>query len=635
MYKYFLIFFLCTSFTISQGMNFFDSFIEKTSSWFNNSKNNQELWIKTTDNQITCCGKEIINLSTLLTVADQSGLFKNRNNALSTNITTKDLALFIAASRNQTEKFFNSLSIEDHYDLAAIAYALKSPILYAHLLKKILPSDIDHHIADIISPMKKIKSLIIKKILPRTIHLRVEIPLIDNQIMKTECTHDEKFYITTVHGTLLNNDPFNQCIITDIDTKTIIKNINKYDIVQCHPTKNIIALGLTKKLTDLSTLIIYNIDTNTITELEKNENIRQIAFSPNGSYLVATYNAANNISISLWDATDPNKKLSLIGHRENIDTLAFNPQSTCLISGSPEIENSIILWDIKDTYSITQTTLLTNQHSHFKNFIFSKNGDSVLATTTNTFRSFFLPFSDNKSTNSIRLKTPLYALFNAPIIPEKIFYKNERENMVERYNPYTIIAKYGQQDDYLMVKVNQSENRSATYQINHTLHLYILSLKNKEIQRKELDGHYNKLHSLEFNNDTLLLSACPYKTIIWNHKGKELLTIVPKCNTCNAHLSKTGQYLFTIALSKHDGHASVCTEVTELYDATTTQAYNNINQNLSTPQAILLSALYKKSKHDIEYTIKPQSFEALAINSLNKPNECKLIHNTLMIRYSD
>jgi WD40 repeat protein len=614
-------------------MEFIESLFTKTSTFFNTTNTNQKLWIKTTDNQTICCNQETIELSALLTVAHQSGLFRNKNNALSTNVTTKDLALFIASSTNQTKNFFNYLPVKKHYALATIAYTLKSPKLYAQLIKIIMPSDIDHQIAHIAFSIKKIKNLMIKNTPLKTAHHKVEIPLIDNQIMKTECTHDEQFYITTIHGTLLNNNPFNQCIIKNIRTHKAIKQFNNYDIIQCHPTKNIIALGATQKISNTPTLILYNINTRTITELVYDENIRFIAFSPNGAFIAATYNNADNANISLWRIADTNEKFSLIGHTEIIDALAFNPQSTYIISGSPEIENCIILWDIKNIYCIERHILLTKQHCHFKKFIFSKNGSSALATT-NLNRSFFLPFSDNKSPNIVRLQTPLYALFNAPTIPEKKSYINKSYNRPENHDPYTIITTYEQPDNHYMVKVNQNETRTATYQANHTLHLYTLSLKNKTIQRKELDGHYKTLHSLEFNNDELLVSACPHKTIIWDHKGKELQVIPPKCYTCNAYLSKTGQYLFTMALSKHDSYASACTEVTQLYNTATARTYKNISKNLSTPQAVVLNAIYKKSKRGTEYIIQPRSLDNLAIDSFNNPDECKLIHQTFMIMYS-
>jgi hypothetical protein len=59
-------------------------------------------------------------------------------------------------------------------------------MLYALLIKALLPSDIDHQIAQIIFPMKKIKSLMIKNMRPKTIHHRTEIPLIENQNMTEE-----------------------------------------------------------------------------------------------------------------------------------------------------------------------------------------------------------------------------------------------------------------------------------------------------------------------------------------------------------------------------------------------------------------------------------------------------------------
>src|SRR5690606_11480556 len=105
--------------------------------------------------------------------------------------------------------------------------------------------------------------------------------------------------------------------------------------------------------------------------------------------------------------------------------------------------------------------------------------------------------------------------------------------------------------------------------------------------------HIDKIHSLEFNNDDLLLSACQLQTTIWNHKGHHLQTIIPSCHTDIAHLSRTGQYLFTTSSSKHNGYGSLCTEITEFFTPQNAHVYECIKNNLSTSQALLFKTLYK------------------------------------------
>jgi WD40 repeat protein len=76
----------------------------------------------------------------------------------------------------------------------------------------------------------------------------------------------------------------------------------------------------------------------------RDEEIRDICFSPNGKMLAAT---SGGNELDRWDVSDPAKPrqlTSLQGHTAQIATVAFSPDGTLLATGG--FDNTLRLWDV-------------------------------------------------------------------------------------------------------------------------------------------------------------------------------------------------------------------------------------------------------------------------------------------------
>jgi WD40 repeat protein len=118
------------------------------------------------------------------------------------------------------------------------------------------------------------------------------------------------------------------------------------------------------------------------------------AISPNGR-LVAVPSGKN---IELVDINSGNKLLKLIGHQENVISVAFSPDSNMLVSGSGDNEvkdTTVRLWDVR---SSRQLFALTGDNYKFSDVIADLAG-STLASTD----SFIIRGNDEGSTKALKL----------------------------------------------------------------------------------------------------------------------------------------------------------------------------------------------------------------------------------------
>jgi WD40 repeat protein len=89
-------------------------------------------------------------------------------------------------------------------------------------------------------------------------------------------------------------------------------------------------------LWDLKTgKVIQSFDTDT-------DGIRDVAFSPDGTWLACTTNDTN---IRLWNINNPEEKRVLEGHKKKVNSIAFSPDSQSLLSGSED--GTAKLWRIQ------------------------------------------------------------------------------------------------------------------------------------------------------------------------------------------------------------------------------------------------------------------------------------------------
>src|SRR5690606_2799975 len=282
-----------------------------------------------------------------------------------------------------------------------------------------------------------------------------------------------------------------------------------------------------------------------------------------------------------------------------------------LVSGSHEQKNCIVLWDIENFPKISDVTLLTNQHRHFKKFIFNKAGNLILAQTEGP-NSFLLSLDQNNC-NFIQIKTPVYALFNPPYIPDQANFHSYNQRKIN--TPYKIIKEPTNQYSHAIISPNGLS--SAAYnKTGLNLTFYSLTSNQKEPINVLLD-HNEILNSLEFS-DSLLLSACSNKIVLWDNEGSVIKIITPQLKQFRtATLTQTGQYLISLSFEQSIRSTFAQINSIQLYsDETQTELQKN-ESNLTTAQAITLRALYEQNKRNKKYFIPPNSFHSDTFNSFS------------------
>ena len=135
------------------------------------------------------------------------------------------------------------------------------------------------------------------------------------------------------------------------DTVTLW-DVGKRKVIHAFPNHDVtrpVAFGPYDKViaTASSRLIrIWDVTTGQliVSMAARDEEIRDICFSPNGKMLAAT---SGGNELDRWDVSDPAKPrqlTSLQGHTAKIATVAFSPDGTLLATGG--FDNTLRLWDV-------------------------------------------------------------------------------------------------------------------------------------------------------------------------------------------------------------------------------------------------------------------------------------------------
>ncbi|HLC07414.1 MAG TPA: hypothetical protein VJJ26_04475 [Candidatus Babeliales bacterium] len=543
----------------SRTISFLESFTSDKSS---------KIWITTNDGQITEYNENICSQSTLLLEKirlNNKGSNKE-NPIIDVPLSKEQLVLFARAIYTPIEKF-DKISPEKKYLLLAIANTLKSRYLYALLIHKLLPADIDKKIRKLYFSHDDIKDGMIKHSTPLT---SIMYSYFLHPIIKAQFTDSGDYYLLEILSMSRSADIIANYTVRATATQKLIKELNNYDIVQLSPKNNCVALARTRELPFI--LELYDIDTDTIISLPAQGAISSIALSPDGNYIAV---ALKN-SIHLWNIHDKNRitKKNLVGHTKTIRALAFNEQSTLLISGSNNEENCI-LWDISDYNNITKQIILTNRHHHFDSFIFSTNNNNILCGRVNS--------------------TPLY-------------FSKENQDWSYHCIPkeYSFVTLLKQDPHYPF---------GASCLANDKLYLWST---NEEPTRTPLlilrDTH--PIKDVKFSNSGHFVSRSTCNFIIWNHCGKSIKTITcAETTPLFATLSPNGQHFLCV---KKSGISNINVTIHRFVDE---KIIKEMDKSLITMQGLLLQDMRTTNKPLI---IQDKSLQAQTWK-LFKPSHQKLL----------
>jgi WD40 repeat protein len=636
MKKIILFFIVNTYFFTSNGMDAPGSFFKPVAAWISKKLAPETkltlttmCWIKTTDKKTIECDEKAIHESALLTLMKSRGLGATKESAIKFPISDNDYALFTSAIKSPETIALSALA-----SLLTIANTFKSPNLYALLMQKILPHDVDNRIARLIFSPKTLKNIIIKN------HSELyckSFALYNNPTIATQFSHRGNYFLTHITSTSPSDNRIINSCLWETATQKIIKKFYDYDIVQLNPQSNCIALGTTHNRSNKCAMLsLYDIDNNRTIALYGKQALSSLTFSPDGNYIAATFLPTNGQSIiHLWNISDYNNIIhsELIGHKEKIEAIAFNNQSTQLISGSNDINSSVLLWDITNHNNITHQTLLTNLHHHFTHFVFNAD-DTIILGKTRSKHSFLFSLKTKNHPQCIPISRQSNLLLNSP------------ENCNFSYDITIAFAlngtPYQSSTDGKFITSSWSQDQVlSTWQI----------LPHKKIMGKSFyHNHISPITSLDCNNNGLLLSCSADHMSLWNKNGTLLTKINPHPDKpLSALLSFNGMYILATEkgpCTSSSSHKKIIThtETThvtlyKLFDESTEAVLSQMNKSLLTKEAVMLRALCSCAQRsdplpNKPFLIKHNSLASNVFAQLETQQQ-KLLQQQFSIKHTD
>lgn len=586
--------------------------IKDVISWFAEQVNpSSALCIRTADNsKVLECSENTVNQSAVLTLCKK---YQTRYQAKYPEkkllfripeLQHKDCLAFIKAI-HYTEQQFGKLSREQCYNLLEIAYKFKSPLLYGILLQLLLPKDIDKQIAHLIFRIQTLHNLVMAH--RQDERSEVILPPYNSPTIAAEFNHDGDYYLIKVASLSSNNEREYNCHLFPMVRFGQKVHFANYNMITLNPTRNYIALGNNNKPCSLR---LFEIDTKESTILNEKCIISALIFSPDGHYLAVGFAATQGQSlIGVWNIDDlEGQSYTLDGHTQNIGALAFSPHNTYLASGSPETKNSIILWNISDINAITSETIFTNGHHHFTGFIFNSDNTMLVAKT-------------NRKLNLIFYLAPNKEITYASIIASnKIPFIDP--NRDTHYEPDIYAAMhsipYAQQRDGSLVVTVPSDG---------AFHIHNVQKEYSMIQHR----HTFPITSLNFSKN-FFLSCSLDRLEIRTEEGNIIRVIMPGPNRfLNATLNPQETHILSVDTKDYRHN---CLTMHTISNASTQKILSNIDNTLSTPQAIVLNALclYKSHNKNNACHIKNISLEKQVIEKFEQEKK-KFLEKQLSISY--
>lgn len=102
------------------------------------------------------------------------------------------------------------------------------------------------------------------------------------------------------------------------------------------PDSRVVALGSD------DTVKIWELETDKTSELHGISGwVTGLAFSPDGRWLAAS--ASRDKSVKVWDARTGHEENAFVGHTDNVETVQFCPNSSCILTGGED--GTVRIWD--------------------------------------------------------------------------------------------------------------------------------------------------------------------------------------------------------------------------------------------------------------------------------------------------
>lgn len=541
-----------------------------------NSDNNPTIWIQTNDGKTAEYDHNICSQSTLFIEKirfNNKGF--NEQTAITLPVSKKEFMLFVKAVSTPIQNFDKHFS-QKIFLLFSIANLLKSPYLYALLLHKLLPNDIDKHIRKLYFSLTNIRNRMIEcnplSTSPSIMHSYFACPT-----FKAKFTHSGDYYLSKIKSFNLKKIVIRHTL-RETATHKLTKELDTNEIVQLSPKDNFVALA------QKHILRLYDIDADAMISLPEKEEISSITFSPDGNYIAVT--VKNNIH--LWNISNKNciTKQELVGHSKTIRALAFNKQGTLLVSGSNERENSIILWNISNDNNIIKKILLKGEHHHFESFTFSANDKNILCKRIHSTSLYF----SNKDES-----------WSYHYIPQ-------------HYNSFTLL------------KQNSNHSFNASYTLNNKLYLW--NTDEKSMTTPLIFRHTYPIIDTHFNNNhDLFVSRSTHNFTIWNYERKKIKTIAYEENKhLFATLSNDGTQLLCASRKNNSPHIKVT--IHKLFDE---KIIEEMDKSLTTMEGLLLQNICTANK---PFIIRNKSLQA-QIWQRFEPSHQKMLQQLFIIQHSD
>jgi WD40 repeat protein len=156
------------------------------------------------------------------------------------------------------------------------------------------------------------------------------------------------------------------------------------------------------KASSILILDLANGTTRILRDVDPSEQIRHIAFSPNGKFLVG---GSENGKIRIWNVNTGNVERSFAAHTAKIQGLEFNPDGTLLASASED--STVKLWDVSNW---TLRGTLIGHRSGVYEIAFSPDGKLLLSGSDDKTARLWDVASSKEIITPIQHNSPVWAV---------------------------------------------------------------------------------------------------------------------------------------------------------------------------------------------------------------------------------
>ncbi len=196
------------------------------------------------------------------------------------------------------------------------------------------------------------------------------------------------------------------------------------------------------------------------------EEIKTVAFSPDGNTLAS---GGEDDTIIIWDVATRSYKKTLIAHTDFVVSIAFSPDGKTLASGS--WDGTIILWD---TDSFLQIGRITGHAYGFRSIAFSPSGDRIV---TGSHDTTVRVWNTNTGENTITFLGHIGDIESVAFSP----------------------------DGHTIASASGFTNHNGWYADDYTVRLWDVTT---QTQKAVLLGHHRTIYHVTFSPDGSVVASC-------------------------------------------------------------------------------------------------------------------------------